>query len=434
MRRALLTAVVGAVAACGGTHEAPIEASFEDARADDVRAPETSTLPSCLVDGGPVSDWPGWHRTTGLDGCCMTSVPDDLASIPPLAWKPCDDAGAGCSMLDMTWQSVGIDPIFRGAFVSRGADGRIRYFDVVRWLAQGNEVTWEHDVYDVSTNVAVGAWRVDESTLFVAAQCTIEPIPTPSGVTLFAIDQRPTLPYALYSAHGTVDDMLDSPSMVRFAGTEAPNVSGVRSSDTTLALAVQGSLLRLPVGTGSSVHVAGWFDAMPSFVEGDDAFFTTVGGAVILLRADGSTAVAREHGGRHVAAPATDGETLFWIENVDDVPDAAPPLAEVWAAGYSNDPAAINIEAHSLVTIPLYSYYATGVAFRGIFALQVPDKQPYLYAVRRDGWTATIQSPDPSIHFDQPFYVDEGEVWTFARGPEEAYGSRILRLALPPFQ
>jgi len=300
-----------------------------------------------------------------------------------------------------------------------------------------NDDIFEFDVYDLTNNTAVGAWSVDFGNSSLGPGCTVEPWPTPHGVALLAEDLRVKNSLTYYSAWGTPAVALNDPSVVRFGGLELLGVQNVGASDTTLAFDINGaSAVRLPIGSLSYVQATGTPGLLFAFVNGDDTFFESEygnngWGQIWRLDASGSAILIRERTGRHVFSPATDGQTLFWVEAYGPNPNLSQPMdaVEVWASAYSTDPAAINAGAHMLASFPSARVPANPIAFLGTYLMNTGS----WHAIRTDGTVSTVPSPDPNLYLHEGFYVDEAEMWSFASVYNGFPNIAVMRIPLPPF-
>lgn len=373
----------------------------------------------------------------------MTDVPDDVdASVPPLAWVPCD-GGLGCSTLDIQWDA-GIHPgTFFNGRVSRGPDGNARYLQFSRVLQDDTPDVqiYEYDVYDMSSAAPVAAWRAEFTEKWTWGECIAAPFVAPTGIMLRATDYRYDEPFSEWFGWGTPEQMMRAPQLVRFGGKEVVGMQSLGASDTTFAFDVMGAS-PYRVAMGSAMVVRG-FAGVPlslAFVEGNDAFFTSEYGnagwaQIWRLDADGSTVLVRQRPNRHVTAPATDGTTLFWVEAYGPNPDLAQPMdaVEVWAAPYSADPTAINAAAHLLAAFPGSRVPAFPVAFHGTYLMSTVISKPLWRAVRADGTVSAFDSPDPGFWLQSGFYVDQTEMWTLGGQTNSYLDTAILRVTLPPF-
>jgi hypothetical protein len=379
----------------------------------------TEAAPACAT----TSDWSGWRRLTELDPCCAVDVPTNITSaVPALSWMPCADAGPGCSELQVPPKGPGLPPNIFYASVTRNETSGAPQNFLLGWTLASNPTTYQYAVFDFASGTPLASWRAE--LLQFPTDCQINAFAYGNAVSILSGNA----PYRLGSA--TPQSWMTSPSFRVIGGSELDGVQGQGTSDTVFAFdrALYGVLDRVDIASNTVVTTAGKQavanGAMLAldFVTGNDVYATnglSVGPwqQEFLVNPDGTVILYRAKLNRNVGTFATDGTTMFWVENYGGAtPSAAPATVEVWAAPYTSNPTQLDATATKVATIP-GAGEATGnlIAFQGLFVMD-----PHIFSPSTGGAIEVVRHSDgalkqvfagPGLYFSRFVYVSQTEFW-----------------------
>ena len=453
-RRALVVAATSVATAalsscssssCGGPSSAPLAeggggrdtsaidvTSVLDGGSGDSAAPFEAS--ACGPDGSVagLSDWPGWVRLLGATPACRFDGPTNLANaIPPWSWIPCTNGAAGCLEFQAGWPLPQGAPFrFQKFAVSHDPLGNAKWLRIERLI--DGAATFEDDLYDVASGAPLGAWRRDD----LGGDCAIVAFAGATSVSLFGFVKA----CGLYGANGAPAALLSSPAFQQLAGTPLPGVSGAFASDTTVAFGVSllGVVGRWPVGSLSYATTpadAASLSLQLEMLEGNDTYAESEHGTsgwqqVYRIDVDGSVVLFLSAPNAHIAAPRTDGTTLFWLQ-IYGTTDVTMPQqrVEAWAAPYSSDPTQVAATARKIALLPETAVLGDAVAFQGLYAVNGAQGVS-AYVVRlADGATARV-APGSTRAFFRLGLVSPTELWSVMADVNGLNGSELQRTSL----